>query len=275
MGVVPARCRAVPAGAARWIEPGGVSYGALAPHVATDGAAASAGAISFAPTLPMQVSRASHRRSDPTTQSDEHERYQGGFVGDDGRSQTLLHSLPPRHGTCLWLDYYHHGPPHTHLSSALVFTHAALPSPSAPSSLPAPSVSRLHLPLHPHLNLAHPSLFAPPFPSPSSPRLRPPPTLPSYPYRAPPLTYMHDIHKASARVRVATTPFALAAARASAFETVLSIQRGDSPPSDDLPPPLPHPKGCGGGGFNCVGVVLVCGQPPALPSVLPGRVKGR
>ena len=79
---------------------------------------------------------------------------------------------PPRHGTCLWLDYYHHGPPHTHLSSALVFTHAALPSPSAPPSLPAPSVSRLHLPLHPHLNLAHPSLFAPPFPSPSSPRLR-------------------------------------------------------------------------------------------------------
>jgi hypothetical protein len=87
MGVVSARCRAVPAGAARWSEPGGVSYGALAPHVATDGAAASAGAISFAPTLPMQVSRASHRRSNPTTQSDEHERYQGGFVGDDGRSQ--------------------------------------------------------------------------------------------------------------------------------------------------------------------------------------------
>ena len=191
-------------------------------HVATDGAAAGAGAIIFALTLPMQVSRASHRRSDPTTQSGEHERYQGGFVGDDGRSQTLLHSLPPRHGTCLWLDYYHHGPPHTHLSSALVFTHAALPSPSAPSSLPAPSVSRLQV-FPSTLTSTSPTLRCSRPPSPHLPhlayvRLQP---CPSYPYRAPPLTYMYDIHKASARVRVSTTPFALAAARASAFETVL------------------------------------------------------
>jgi hypothetical protein len=135
----------------------------------------------------------------------------------------LIRSPPPRHGTCLWLDYYHHGPPHTHLSSALVFTHAALPSPSAPSSLPAPSVSRLQV-FPSTLTSTSPTLRCSRPPSPHLPhlayvRLQP---CPSYPYRAPPLTYMYDIHKASARVRVSTIPFALAVARASAF-AVLSI----------------------------------------------------
>jgi len=181
MGVVPARCRAVPAGAARWSEPGGVPYGALAPHVATDGVAAGAGAIIFALTLPMQVSRASHRRSDPTTQSGEHERYQGGFVGDDGRSQPhtfaatssrylpfagLLPPWPSSHSPKLRSRLYSR-------SSTVALSAILAPRPICFSS---PG-----LPLHPHLNLAHPSLFAPPFPSPSSPRLRPPPTLPFLP----------------------------------------------------------------------------------------------
>ena len=176
----------------------------------------------------------------------------------------LIRSPPPRHGTCLWLDYYHHGPPHTHLSSALVFTHAALPSPSAPSSLPAPSVSRLQV-FPSTLTSTSPTLRCSRPPSPHLPhlayvRLQP---CPSYPYRAPPLTYMYDIHKASARVRVSTTPFALAAALASAFAVQIFKEIAH------LPPPLPNPNGCGGGGFFCVGVVLVCVLPPALPSVLP------
>ena len=144
----------------------------LVTHVATDGAAAGAGAIIFALTLPMQVSRASHRRSDPTTQSGEHERYQGGFVGDDGRSQPhtfaatssrylpfagLLPPWPSSHSPKLRSRLYSR-------SSTVALSAILAPRPIC--------FSPPGLPLHPHLNLAHPSLFAPPFPSPSSPRLR-------------------------------------------------------------------------------------------------------
>ena len=200
----------------------------LVTHVATDGAAAGAGAIILAPTLPMQVSRASHRRSDPTTQSGEHERYQGGFVGDDGRSQPhtfaatssrylplagLLPPWPSSHSPKLRSRLYSR-------SSTVALSAILAPRPICFSPAPSPPPSpqprppfavRAPLPLT-FLTLLTPHL--------AYARLQP---CPCYPYRAPPLIYMYDIHKASARVRVATTPFALAAARASAFETVLSI----------------------------------------------------
>ena len=214
--MVLARWRAVPAGAARWSERGGVPYGARYARC-----------------------HGRHRRRRWCYNS----RPNPPNAGQPGLSSmershhpirraraiclvmmVVLNPIrsPPRHGTCLWLDYYLHGPPHTHLSFALVFTHAALPSPSAPSSLPAPSVSRLQV-FPSTLTSTSPTLRCSRPPSPHLPhlayvRLQP---CPSYPYRAPPLTYMYDIHKASARVRVSTTPFALAAARASAFETVL------------------------------------------------------
>ena len=180
----------------------------LVTHVATDGGRAGAGAVIFAPTLPMQVSRASHRRSDSTTQSDEHERYQGGFVGDDGRSQP--HSFA---ATSSWylpltglLPPWPSSPPpklRSRLysrSSTVTLSAILAPRPICFSPPPSPPTST-----SPTLRRSRP-------PSPHLPhlpyvRLQP---RPSYPYRAPPLTCIHDIHKASARVRVATTPFALA-----------------------------------------------------------------
>ena len=51
------------------------------------------------------------------------------------------------------------------------------------------------------------------------------------------------------------------------------------PPLLHLPPPLPHPKGCGGGGFCCVRVAVSSGtcKPTNYhrPFTLPGRTEGR
>ena len=190
----------------------------LVTHVATDGGRAGAGAVIFAPTVPMQVSRASHRRSDPTTQSDEHERYQGGFVGDDGRSQ-----------------------PHSFAATSSRYLPLTGLLPPWPSSPPPKLRSRLYsrsstVTLSAIL-APRPICFSPPPSPPPSPQPRPP-----FAVRAPlPLTFLTsltsasnlalltptahhrshidipDIHKASARVRVSTTPFVLMARKGFGF----------------------------------------------------------
>ena len=64
-----------------------------------------------------------------------------------------------------------------------------------------------------------------------------------------------------------------ASARVRALEIVCL------PPLLHLPPPLPHPKGCGGGGFCCVRVAVSSGtcKPTNYhrPFTLPGRTEGR
>ena len=244
----------------------------LVTHVATDGGRAGAGAVIFAPTVPMQVSRASHRRSDPTTQSDEHERYQGGFVGDDGRSQ-----------------------PHSFAATSSRYLPLTGLLPPWPSSPPPKLRSRLYsrsstVTLSAIL-APRPICFSPAPSPPPSPQPRPP-----FAVRAPlPLTFLTSLTSASNLALLTPTahhrshicmtstrpapgfesqpPPSRWPARASAFSVTVLLSITFKEEIAHLPPPLPHPNGCGGGGFFCVGVVLVCGLPPALPSVLPGRVR--